>query len=185
MNTGQSLLVTAAFALLSTLTLAVNGTIIATSNMGLEMEANLNALSYAQSLLDEIQTKSFDENTTNDNRVFTNGGMTTLASFGTDGSEGFALPDSSRNGEFKSQWRYDDVDDYHRYQRWCWNSRLGWFEVRSTIEYVHEDNLTVQSSQTWHKKITVDVENFSMIKDQDGNVIPYNMHDIAVYRKYY
>lgn len=185
MNTGQALLVIGAFALLSTLTLAVNATIIMTSNMGLEMEANLNALSYAQSMLDEILTKSFDENTTNNRRVFTNAGMTARGSFGPDGGEAISGPDSSRTGVFRSQWRYDDVDDYHGYLRWIWNSRLGWFVLRDTIEYVHEDNLTLQGSQTWHKKITVNVQNFSMIKDQAGTVIAYRMHDVAVYRKYY
>lgn len=179
------MLVIGAFALLSTLTLAVNATIVATSNMGLEMEANLNALSYAQSMLDEILTKSFDERTTNNRRVFTYAGMTAAGSFGADGSEPFTGPDSSRTGTFRSQSRFDDVDDYHGYERWAWNSRLGWFIVRDTIEYVHEDNLTTQTAQTWHKKITVNVQNFSMIKDQNGDLIPYRMQDIAVYRKYY
>lgn len=174
-----------AFTLLATLTLAINATIVQTSNMGLEMEANLNALSYAQSMLDEILTKSFDENTTNNRRVFTYAGMTARASFGPDGGEAITGPDSSRTGIFRSQWRFDDVDDYHGYERWVWNLRLGWFILRDTIQYVHEDNLVSQTAQTWHKKITVNVENFSMIKDENGNIIPYRMHDIAVYRKYY
>jgi hypothetical protein len=182
---GQSILVIGAFTLLSTLTLAVNATIIQTSNMGLEMEANLNALSYAQSMLDEVLTKSFDENTTNNRRVFTNAGMTATGSFGPDGGETMTPPDSSRTNNFRSQWRLDDVDDYHGYIRWVWNTRLGWFVIRDTIQYVHEDALTAQTAQTWHKKITVNVQNFSMIKDQNGNVIPYRMHDVAVYRKYY
>lgn len=175
-----------AFTLLATLTLAINATIVQTSNMGLEMEANLNALSYAQSMLDEILTKSFDENTTNNRRVFTNAGMTSSGSFGPDGGETLSPPiDSSRTNTFRSTWRFDDVDDYHGYQRWVWNPRLGWFIIRDTVRYVHEDNLTSQAAQTWHKKITVNVQNYSMIKDQAGNVIPYRMHDVAVYRKYY
>jgi hypothetical protein len=182
---GQGMLAIGAFTLLATLTLAINATIVQTSNMGLEMEANLNALSYAQSMLDEIQTKSFDERTTNNNRVFTYAGMTAHASFGPDAGESVSLPDSSRTGSYRSQWRFDDVDDYHDYVRWVWNPRLGWFIIRDTIQYVHEDNLVEQTSPTWHKKITVNVQNFSMIKDQNGNIIPYRMHDIAVYRKYY
>jgi hypothetical protein len=182
---GQGMLAIGAFTLLATLTLAINATIVQTSNMGLEMEANLNALSYAQSMLDEILTKSFDENTTNNNRVFSYSGMTAHGSFGPDAGETITPPDSSRTGSYRSQSRLDDVDDYHNYLRWVWNPRLGWFIIRDTIQYVHEDNLVVQTSQTWHKKITVNVQNYSMIKDQNGNIIPYRMQDIAVYRKYY
>lgn len=182
---GQGMLAIGAFTLLATLTLAINATIIQTSNMGLEMEANLNALSYAQAMLDEILTKSFDENTTEDRRIFTYGGMTARGSFGPETGESITGPDSSRTFNFRSRTRFDDVDDYHGYVRWAWHSRLGWFIVRDSIEYLHEDNLVVQTAQTWHKRITVNVQNFSMIKDQAGNIIPYRMQDVAVYRKYY
>ncbi|OGU31417.1 MAG: hypothetical protein A2X67_11405 [Ignavibacteria bacterium GWA2_55_11] len=185
MNSGQAMLIIGAFALLSTLTLAVNATIVTTANMGLEMEANLNALSYAQSMMDEIMTKDFDENTTNGRRVFTNSGMTAPSSFGADPGELISGVDSSRTSAFLSKSRFDDVDDYHGYQRWVWNDRLGWFEVRDTIRYTNEDNLTVQTSQSWHKKITINVQNYSMIKDQNGTIIAYRIHDVAVYRKYY
>jgi len=186
MNTGQTLLVIAAFALLSTLTLAINSTMITTSTMGLEMEASLNALSVAQTMLDEIMLKDFDENTTNNHRVFTYDGMTSVASLGPDAGEAISGIDSSRTGNFRSKTRFDDTDDYNRYVRWAWNSRLGWFIVRDSVTYVNELNPdNVSATRTWHKRITVIVSNFSMPKDLDGNVLPYSLQGLAIYRKYY
>ena len=179
------MLLIGAFVLLSTLTLGVNTTIINTTTLGLEMEANLNALSYAQSMLDEIHTRSFDEKVTAGKRVFNYSDMTSVGSFGADAGESIIGVDSSRTNTFLSQTRFDDVDDYHLYTRWVWNTRLGWFVITDTIRYVDEDNLTVQSAQTWHKKIIVNVQNYSMTKDANGIVRPYRLIDVSVYRKYY
>ncbi len=179
------MLLIGAFVLLSTLTLGVNTTIINTTTLGFEMEANLNALSYAQSMLDEIHTRAFDESVTAGKRVFTYGAMTTVGMFGPDAGESITGVDSSRTGTFLSQTRFDDVDDYHLYTRWVWNTRLGWFIIRDTVRYIDEDNLTVQSSQSWHKKIIVNVQNYSMSKDVNGIILPYRLIDISVYRKYY
>ena len=179
------MLLIGAFVLLSTLTLGVNTTIINTTTMGFEMEANLNALSYGQSMLDEIQTRAFDEVVTGGKRVFNYSDMTSIGSFGSDAGETITGVDSSSTNTFLSQTRYDDVDDYHLYTRWVWNTRLGWFVIKDTIRYIDEDNLTVQSSQTWHKKIIINVQNFSMTKDANGIILPYRLMDIAVYRKYY
>ncbi len=179
------MLLIGAFVLLSTLTLGVNTTIINTTTLGLEMEANLNALSYAQSMLDEIHTRAFDESVTGGKRVFTDAGMTSVGSFGADAGETITGVDSSRNNVFLSQTRFDDVDDYHLYTRWIWNTRLGWFIIRDTIRYVNEDNLTVQAGKSWHKKIIVNVQNYAMSKDAYGNILPYRLLDVSVYRKYY
>ena len=179
------MLLIGAFVLLSTLTLGVNTTIINTTTMGLEMEANLNALSYAQSMMDEIQTRAFDQVVTNGKRVFTDAAMTSTGSFGPGGTEVISGVDSSRNGIFLSQTKFNDVDDYHNYERWVWNDRLGWFIIKDTVKYVDEDNLTEQYAKSWHKKIIVNVQNFSMTKDVNGNIIPYRLMDVAVYRKYY
>ncbi len=186
MQTGQTMLVIAAFALLSTLTLAINATMITTATMGLEMEASLNALSVAQSMLDEILMKDFDEKTTNNHRVFTYDGMTAVSALGPDLGEAISGVDSSRTGDFQSVSKFDDVDDYNGYVRMAWNSRLGWFTVRDSVVYVNElDPNTVSSTRTWEKRLTVQVTNYSMPKDLNGNVLPYTLQDLAIYRKYY
>ena len=52
-----------ALILLDTLSLTVNQTLINSSTTRLEMQANLDALSYGQTLLDEVLSKSFDQRT--------------------------------------------------------------------------------------------------------------------------
>ncbi|MEX2115483.1 MAG: hypothetical protein WEB37_01240, partial [Bacteroidota bacterium] len=61
MSTGQMMLVIGAFAMLATLALSINGTIMNTMSLSLESEMAMNAHAYAQSMLDEILTKWFDE----------------------------------------------------------------------------------------------------------------------------
>lgn len=189
MNTGQTMLVIAAFSLLSILTLSINTTIMTTSTLGLEMEANLNALSIAQSMLDEIMHRWFDEQTYDPLKPVTKPeNLTPKANFGTDQSNEHIslLVDSSRTGIFQSQSKFDDVDDYHNYERWVWNDRLGWFVVKDSVNYVKEtDPNVIVNYQTWQKKITVVVRNYCMAKDVDGNIFPYNLVDMAVYREYY
>src|SRR5512135_3299894 len=107
MNTGQTMMVILAMMLLGTLSLNVNKTLINTSTTSLEMEASLDALSYGQSMMDEILSKSFDKATVN-TRIFKASDMSTY--LGWDAGEFFVKPDSSYLGAFKSLTKYNDVD---------------------------------------------------------------------------
>jgi hypothetical protein len=193
MNTGQTMLVIGAFTLFSTATVAINSTIISTSTLGIEMEASLNALSIAQSMLDEIMQQSFDEKTTNNKLVTTASGMTPKTGFGSDGgSETITCVDflDPVADKFQSQSKFDDVDDYDGYKRKVLNTRLGWFEVEDSIAYVQEGSPnTVIASQTWQKRITVKITNYSLnytlAKDGNQLVIPYYLKDIMVYREFF
>ena len=184
MNTGQMMLVIGAFAMLATLALSINGTIINTMSLSLESEMAMNAHAFAQSMLDEILTKWFDEKAIS-TKIYNYSDMTQYASFGTNFGEtvpkvlGFDLT-------FSSLVKFDDVDDYHKYKRKITNN-LGWvFEVVDSIDYVKEDDPDVNSStQTFYKRITVYVYNNNMHKDDAGNVIPTVMKDFAVYRRYF
>jgi hypothetical protein len=189
MNTGQILLVIGAFVILSTLTLNVNATLVKTSTTGLEMEANLDALSIGQTMLDEILRKEFDEKTLGGERAFLPWDVTPLYQFGPDQSEehitGNGGVDTSMTGDFQSKLKFDDVDDYDNYTRNAWNPRFGWFTVTVKIDYVSElipDYVTYWNS--FYKRITVTVSQPNMVKDLDGNVFPLVMRDLSVYRRY-
>jgi len=192
MNTGQIMLVIFAFAMLSTLALAVNGTITTTLTVTFESELSLNAHSIAQSLLDEIMSQEFDEKTTGGIRVYKTTDLTDSTNFGPDAGEplpgGFASFDKEDSVKlsFHSQQMFDDVDDYHKYKRRVENL-LGWeFEAVVQIQYVLESNFeTVSGARTYIKRITVSVTHPNMTKDNAGNVIPASMRDLAIYRRYY
>jgi len=183
MNTGQMLLTLGALVLLSTLTLNINGTLLSSVSTTLEMESILNAVSVAQSMLDEAMAKSFDEKTVN-NRIYTYSGMTSPSLLGRESGESIAGFDST----YLSRTLFDDVDDYHNYRRRVFNERLGWFEATATVTYVQEtapDNNS--STQTFAKRITVRVTNDYMPRS-NANPDSINgliLQDLAIYRQYF
>jgi hypothetical protein len=190
MNSGQTLLVIGAFVVLSTLTLNVNASLVLTSSTGLEMEATLDAISIAQTLLDEILTKEFDRATTDGKRIYGPSELTIPSDLGTDGAGekivGLAGIDTSSRAVFESQSKFDDVDDYVGYKRQVWNPQLGWFEASVSVSYVDEDDPDVEvSSRTFCKRITIQVSHPNLVKDLDYNMIPLTVRDLAIYRRYF
>ncbi|MEX1139412.1 MAG: hypothetical protein WEF53_08750 [Bacteroidota bacterium] len=184
MNTGQMMLVIGAFAMLATLALSINGTIINTMSLSLESEMAMNAHAFAQSMLDEILTKWFDEKAIT-TKIYNYSDMTLAGSFGPNFGEAVPKVDGY-DVTFASLTKFDDVDDYHKYARKITNN-LGWvFIVIDSIDYVLEDDPDVASStQTFYKRINVYVYNNNMAKDASGNIIPIVMKDFAVYRRYF
>lgn len=199
---GQAMLVLGAFALLSLLALSINQTLLSTQTIGLEMEANLTAISIAQSLMDEITTQEYDERTTKGKKIYSMEEMTEIASLGPEpGEQNITWVDSAYydlagttspydNGgilhDFQSKDRFDDVDDYHGYHRKAWDYRMGYFDVSVVIQYVVENTPDITSSyRTNQKGILVTVTQFNLSKNQAGDVIPVILNDLAVYRRFF
>jgi len=193
MNTGQTLMVLMALVLLSGVILGVNRLLISKTSTMLEAEANLTAVSVAQSMMDEIQTQAYDKATVgakvfNDSSKFVASG-----SLGPDGNDpaGVTLPDTANaSGQFKSVTGYDDVDDYNGYKRLV-NTSMGTFAVIATVYYVSESNPNLwQSTQSFYKKIVVTVRHPDMVPSNvgysqwSGNYY-LQVADVAVYRRYF
>lgn len=180
------MLVIGAFAMLATLALSINGTIINTMSLSVESEMAMNAHAFAQSMLDEVLTKWFDQKAIS-TKIYKYSDMTPVSQFGPDIGEGFAKVNGF-DVNFTSLVKYNDVDDYHKYKRQITNN-LGWvFTVIDSIDYVYEgqDSTDMRApSQTFYKRITVYVYNDNMAKDASGNIIPVVMKDFAVYRRYF
>ncbi|MGB2868926.1 MAG: hypothetical protein WBD36_10770 [Bacteroidota bacterium] len=196
MSTGQTMLVLGAFTLLSMLTLTMNRTIFGSVNLGFEMETNLNGISIAQSLMDEILTQDFDERTTTGVKIYSASDMTAAASFGPDLSsspeiaitwEDSAYTDGSGVfHDYESKAKWDDVDDYHRYRRRVWDKRLGWFHDSVYVQYVNEDSPdSVVTSPVQHKRVTVVVTHPNLPKNESGTVYPVVLRDLSVYRRFF
>ncbi|MGH2567069.1 MAG: hypothetical protein ACRDGA_01935 [Bacteroidota bacterium] len=188
---GQTMLVIAAFSMLSILALSINGTFLTAMATGLSAQAQLNALSMAQSLLDEVLARDFDEEVTGGVRAFANSDFTTTANFGSDGG-GEAI--SGRDSSYQSKTRFDDVDDYHGYLRAVQDSVLGWFNISCAVSYAREtypDSLLTDRSH--YKVVTVTVTHNNLptreVTDSTGAsydvMIPVELKDIAVYRRYF
>lgn len=187
MNSGQSVLTIGAFVVLSSMTLNVNTQLTDTGKTGLEMEAALDAISIGQSMLDEVLTKEFDKNTSTGVRAYSPNDLTKTDTFGPDGATQIITGlDSSSASVFQSQTKFDDVDDYSGYARKVWNPRFGWFDVSVNVNYANEDTPnTTQSDRSFYKLVTVRVTHPNLVKDNNNQVIPLVVQDLAVYRRYF
>jgi hypothetical protein len=191
MNTGQTMLILAAMAILSLLTLSINSSLVNASVFGLNMEVNLDGISVAQSMLDEVLFNDFDQSTTNNVRAFDYNDITPVASLGPDGS-GEAITgnvdveDTLKVNDFQSKTKFNDVDDYNGYKRKAWNTRLGWFDVSVKVSYVDESNPdALSSTPTFYKRVVVTVTHPNMITDSQGKIIPMVLKDLSIYRRYF
>ncbi|MEE9225382.1 MAG: hypothetical protein V3U68_04210 [Bacteroidota bacterium] len=175
MNTGQLLLMIAAMMLLSFITISVNSTILSSSDSMLESEATLNALSVAQSMLDEIARKEFDEKTIT-KRVFYADSLTSASVLGPELGEVYP--------------NFDDIDDYNYFQephaKQVVTPRMGAFFVVDSIYYIPDPTTTGYNfdypqpygTRTFYKKIVVEVSHPSMPH-------PLRLEDLWVYRRYF
>jgi hypothetical protein len=112
-------------------------------------EATITATGLAQSLIDEIQIKSFDEKTISQT-ITSEDSLTAVGSLGPETGEILVT-------------QFDDVDDYKNYTRSNSLSRLGTFNSRVDVYYVQKLNPETRSSvRTFTKRIDVFVTNFSL-----------------------
>ena len=181
MNTGQMLTVLFALGLLSTVTLGVNSMLVNKTETMLEAEASLTAISLAQTMIDEVQTKAYDMYTANGGKVYDSTGFTAASSLGASSSELAAVPQPERPdtaSPYKSIKYFNDVDDYQNYRRYAYTT-MGVFKITDTVYYVSESNPDVKSTtQTFYKKIIITVTHPNM-------KYPLKLSDVAVYRRYF
>jgi hypothetical protein len=166
-----------ALCLLSLVSLSINTMIVGKTTTMLDAEGQLNAISIAQSMIDEIMSKSFDAATVSA-KVYDDSVFTAAGSLGCNGGEASAvpLPDAY---PYKSVSGYNDVDDYHKYRRTVSTPRMGNYDVRDSVWYVVETNPDQKSStQTFFKRVQVTVRHPNMSS-------PLTMTDVAVYRRYF
>lgn len=192
MGMGQMLMVIGALTLLSIITVSINSMFIQKTITMLEAEASINAISIAQSMIDEIKLKNknyrcpgytqgercsgFDERTRT-NPIFDSLQLTPPTLLGPDAGEIITMPDVSI--PFRSVSVYDDVDDYHLYRRTVPTTFMGDFNVIDTIFYVNEINPEVRSGvQTYLKKIVVSVRHPNMV-----TMRCLQLSDVVVYRR--
>lgn len=185
MNLGQMLLVVGALAILSMLTLAINSSILQAYVVSYDSEAAIDAISIGQAMIDEIVSPAiqFDSLTNTTQKVTLPTACTLPSKLGADidsektfATAVAAYPDTA---PFKSQIKFNDVDDYNHYTRIVKSTHLGNFTVRDSVFYVQEGYLDVPytTSQTWYKKVLVTISHPNLYK-------PLVMKTLIVFRKY-
>jgi hypothetical protein len=150
MNSGHMYLTIAALILLSNLILNVHKAnterLIATYTS----ESVIDASGLAQSIIDMIQSKAFDENTVTA-AAWELDQLTAVNKVG---------PES---GEYKHT-DFDDIDDYNNYSTRISLERMGDFDIDVKVFYVSFPNTQIKSSTiTYSKKIELSIINYNLL----------------------
>ena len=175
----QMVAVIAALILLGMTSLGINTMLVSKTTTMLQAEASLNAISLAQTMIDEVMTKSYDAATANGTKIYNYADFTAAGSLGCNSTEATNVPQPDVSTPFKSIQYYNDVDDYNGYVRKVATPVLGIFTVRDTVVYVSENNPDQKSTtQTFYKKVIVSVTHPNMS-------FPVKLSDVVVYRKYF
>lgn len=144
MNTGQQIIAIGAIFLLSLLALTVYRSTGNRTTSNYENEAILTGTSIGQSMLEEITSKSFDENTISSPAKNTSDLSSVLG------------PETGENNVNQ----YDDIDDYLNYTTSDSLERMGKFNIKVSVYYVEKMNPEVKSIvRTFSKRIDVMVTN--------------------------
>jgi hypothetical protein len=107
----------------------------------------IEATGLAQALFEEIQTKAFDEATTNDAAKERN-----LLTLSLDAEE---HEDSST--------LYDDIDDYNGYEDTDSANVMGKFDLKVTVKYVEETKpYDIVNDRTFIKRVDISITNESL-----------------------
>jgi len=192
-----------ALVLLSIVSVTVNKMMASKTNTMLEVEADLNAISLGQSMLDEIMASDYDLATGGGVKVYDSTKFTASVDLGPSSAEQskVPLPDSlvlpgpnqmpSVDSVYKSSKYYSDVDDYNGYKRIAFTSTMTNFYIIDTVYYVRESNPDVKSTaQTFYKKAVVTIRHRNMYPAG----VPFNawsgkyclrISDVVVYRRYF
>ena len=145
----HQILTIASIFLLSMLILNVNNATTERLTSMYSNESVISASGIAQSLIDEIQTKCFDEMTRN-NVVLTTDSLTQVKFLGKDGGESFST-------------QFDDIDDYNNYTKTDILNRMGEFNAKVRVYYIDKTKPDLESTvSTFTKRIDVQVTNFSL-----------------------
>jgi hypothetical protein len=141
----NSFLTIGAMALLAVISLRFNTTLLQNRTTEIENKVYLTAFSLADDLIEEIKQKAFDEKTV-EWKALPADQLSPSSSFGP------VDPGESTSTTF------DDIDDYHGYQKAVSLPHVENYSVFSTIDYVTASNPDLtSSSQSYFKRVTVRV----------------------------
>ena len=148
MNLGQMMLTIGAMVLLATLMLRINTNNLQTDTIRAEAQYGVLATSIITSIMEEAKNLAFDS-ATDSNTVTSVNQLTAPSSLGPESGETFNT--------------FNDFDDFDGYSRIDSTMPSAVFNIGCIVEYVNTSNLLAKSfSQTWHKKITIQVSSVLM-----------------------
>lgn len=134
----QTFLALGALFLFSLLVLNVNRIILSTQDLELKNEAQTTASSVAETMLNEVVSKSFDKSTLT-NAVFDSSLATAPNMLGPESGEVYP--------------NFNDVDDFNNYTRNDTTPRLGVFSLKVKVSYIDNSNALVAANSVQRTKL--------------------------------
>ena len=148
MNSAQFLLLAGGIIFFTNLVLTFNKTSMSQALVMYENESFIYGESLGQRFIEEIQTRSFDENAIS-GMVDSPEDLTPVIQLGADGSE---------NGTNKST--FDDIDDFNSFTYTDSLSGHGNFVINVSVYYINNYLPDVQSSlRTFSKRVDISIDN--------------------------
>ena len=142
MSTNETLFTIFSLAFLTFLIVRFYSTASLSFDTASNSQAIISATGYAQSLVEEISLRKFDEQTVS-TEVDTSASLTNASSLGTDA------------GEYSVN-QFDDIDDFKYYTRVDSSNGMGVFTTKVNVYYVSQSNLTDSTTtKSFLKKISV------------------------------
>jgi len=141
MNTGQMIMTLGAMMLLSTIMLRVNTANLTNESIRDDAQFGVLATSLATSIIEEAQSKAFDEKSDTMNVT----ALTQLTSV--------LGPETGETED-----TFDDFDDYNGFTKRDSTMPSAIFDISCQVVYVEPDNITGSTSnRTWNKKLIVTI----------------------------
>jgi len=145
----ERLLVLGGLVLFAILVLSFTRSSLSHTESTLNNEAMVTAVALGQSMIEEIQSRAYDENTIATSIVSTSG-LSSSASLGAETGESIST-------------NYDDIDDYDGITRTQSLDRLGNFSISVDVYYINYSNPDVKvTSKTFNKRIDINIYNTYM-----------------------
>jgi hypothetical protein len=132
-----------AMVLLSTLMLRINTNNLQTDTVRSEAQYGVIATSLVTSIMEKAKSFAFDAKT-DSNSIISVNDLTPAGSLGPESGETYDT--------------FNDYDDFNGYTNVDSTMPSAVFEISCEVDYIHKSNLKAKyHSQTWHKKLTVQV----------------------------
>lgn len=163
--TGQTMISAAFFVMLTIAVLSANKMILESNGDFIKAQAIEQATNFANALLAEILTKKFDSQVVysyyQDKSEFDSptsmGPSSTARNYVNPGGAPDVAPYKSIPGPSGNY--FDDIDDYHGYERTANASDISGYHLTVSVYYVKKDNPnTASSGRQYYKRIDVTVD---------------------------
>ena len=152
------------------MTLTFNSSVLNQSSASYFNEAIIVAAGLGQSMIEEIHTRAFDENTTI-NAVDTIINLTQPYSLGYDTGEGLKnLLGYAKTHGYDASTSFDDIDDYNGFSRDYSDKILGNFNSKVEVYYIKPSSPNQKSTiRTFAKRVDVTMSNpYLTINENDS-----------------